>query len=155
MCVPRDPCHCECTHQCDRYLIYVRSRCELTTPLSFRTGIQDTDANFVSARWIDFDIFDFERFTGTPADSRLASDHLSSGIGHIENCGSRRIRRVSGGLWNTQERGLYLTLRKADPKFYELRHPSDNHRLISCPSYGSPFTRDTTRRGLSFCSHPV
>ena len=50
------------------------------------TGVEDADADLVRARGRDLDFLDLERLAGTPADGGLASNRLSSSVGH----GSRR-----------------------------------------------------------------
>ena len=50
------------------------------------TGIEDFDADFVSARGSDFNVLDLERLSCGPADGGLALDDLTSG-GHGGVCG--------------------------------------------------------------------
>ena len=46
------------------------------------TGVQNLDADFMSLRRSDLDLFDLERFAGTPADSSLALNRFSSSVRH-------------------------------------------------------------------------
>ena len=46
------------------------------------TSIEDLDAHLVGLRRGNLDLLDLEGLAGTPANSRLAGDRLSNGIGH-------------------------------------------------------------------------
>ena len=50
------------------------------------TGMENADPDFVGLGREDLDLLDLERLAGAPADSGLAGDDLSSGVGHDGCC---------------------------------------------------------------------